>query len=136
MGYSLADSQVLHGLSAGVRRYTGYLLLRALAHLHVLGKKSIPIEAELRKSTLGIAQSTETVRQLHLLLLLLFGVTLANEVFATLRGIRYSSMSLSVARIDVFEPCAAFSFVVFGVLVLLHAFQWISSVRLRRSESA
>jgi hypothetical protein len=69
-----------------------------------------------------LVPSIETVRQLHLLLLFLFGATLANEVFGTLPGIRYASMSLSGARIDVFELPAAFSFVVLGVLTLVHIF--------------
>jgi hypothetical protein len=114
--------------------YTSYLLTRTLVRLHGLNKETIPIGAELRRLTLpGIESGIETVRQLHLLLLFLFGATLANEVFGTLRGIRYASMSLSGARVDVFEPCASFSFIVFGVLTLLHIFQWIASVQSRRS---
>ena len=43
-------------------------------------------------------------------------------------------MACLLARIDVFEPCAAFAFLVFGVVVLLHPLPWISSAR--RSELA
>ena len=114
--------------------YTSYLLIRTLVRLHGLNKERIPIGAELRRLTLvDIESSIETVRQLHLLLLFLFGATLANEVFGALRGIRYASMSLSGARVDVFEPCASFSFIVFGVLTLLHIFQWIAAAQSRRS---
>jgi hypothetical protein len=113
--------------------YTSYLLTRTLVRLHGLNKERIPIGAELRRLTvLGIESSIEAVRQLHLLLLFLFGATLANEVFGTLREIRYASMSLSGARVDVFEPCAWFSFIVFGVLTLLHIFQWIVAAQSRR----
>jgi len=114
--------------------YTSYLLTRALVRLHGLNKERIPMGAELRKLTLlGIESGIETVRELHLLLLFLFGATLANEVFGTLRGIREASMSLSGARIEVFEPCAAFYFIVFGVLTLLHISQWIVAAQSRRS---
>jgi hypothetical protein len=114
--------------------YTSYVLTRTLVRLHGLNKERVSIGAELRRSTLpAIESSIETVRQLHLLLLFFFGATLANEVFGTLRGIRYASMSLSGARIDVFEPCASFSFIVFGVLTLLHIFQWIASAQSRRN---
>jgi hypothetical protein len=75
----------------------------------------------------------EALRQLHILLLLLFGVDCANEVVATLRVIQYSSISLSAARMDIFEPLAAVSFFVFMVLLFLHVSQWAVSTRLRRS---
>jgi hypothetical protein len=114
--------------------YASYILPQALARLQSLHSRKDPIEVGLSNSTLlRIEQSIENVRQLQLLLLLLFGLTFANEVFSTLRGIRYSSMSLSAATIDVFEPRAAFSFVVFGALTLLHIFQWIATIRLRRN---
>src|ERR1035437_9524393 len=71
--------------------YTAYFLSRVLALLHSLQERSVPVEAQLRKaSLLGITRSIESVRQLNLLCFL-FGVTLANEVFATLRAIRESA---------------------------------------------
>jgi len=60
-------------------------------------------------------------------------MTLANEVFATLREIRESAVSLSALGIDVFDPCAVFAFCVFGVLAIVHVLQWMASARLRSS---
>lgn len=82
---------------------------------------------------LALMRTVENVRQLHLLLLLLFGVVFANEVFATLRAIRESAASLSALGIDVCEPCAVFAFFVFGVLSVLHLLQWMVAARLRSS---
>jgi len=80
-----------------------------------------------------MTRGIETLRQFHTLLFFLFGIVFANEVFATLRAIEYSSMSLSAARIDVFEPVTAFALFVFAVLAFLHAFQWIVAARLQSS---
>jgi hypothetical protein len=73
----------------------------------------------------------DKLRQFHIFLLLLFGMCFANETFALIRGIENSSMSLSGARIDVFEPVAALAFFVFTVLVILHIVQWIVATRLQ-----
>jgi hypothetical protein len=78
----------------------------------------------------------ENLRQFHTLLFLLFGVCCANEVFATLRGIKYSSMSLSAPTIEVFEPVVAFAFFVFVVLMFMHALQWTVAVRLQSAFAA
>ncbi len=96
--------------------------------------KRTPIDAE--RAVLGLLAITptiENVRQLHLLLLLPFGVTVADEVFATLRAIRQSAASLSALEIDVFEPCAGFAFF---VLAVLHTFQWIVAARFADKRSA
>ena len=107
--------------------------IRTLWRLRDLQKKGVSVDAGAEKSCLAaISRGIENVRQLHLLLLLLFGIALANEVLATLRGIRYSSMSLSGVSIEVFEPCAVFAFFVFGVLTFLHVFHWFVAARLRR----
>jgi hypothetical protein len=78
-----------------------------------------------------MTRAVETLRQFHTFLFLLFGICCASEVFATLRTIQYSSMSLSAARIDVFEPVTAFAFFVFVVLLFLHVFQWAVAHRLQ-----
>ena len=75
--------------------------------------------------------SVATLRQVHMLLLLLFGVCCAKGVFATLRAIQYSLVSLSSIKIDVFETIAAIAFLVFVVLTFLHAFQWDVAARLQ-----
>jgi hypothetical protein len=51
-------------------------------------------------------------------------------MFALIRAIEYSSMSLSAVS-EIFEPVAAFAFFVFVVLVVLHVFQWTVAVRLQ-----
>jgi hypothetical protein len=80
---------------------------------------------------IGMTRRVENLRQFHGFLFLLFGICCVNEVFATLRTIQYSSMSLSAARIDVFERVTAFAFFVFAVLLFLHLFQWAVAYRLQ-----
>jgi hypothetical protein len=112
--------------------YTIYSLSRIV----VLSRSMKNTSFDAEPAGLGLivmARTIENVRQLHLLLLLLFGVTLANEVFATLRAIRESAVSLSALGIDVFGPCVVFAFGVSGVLAILQVLQWIVSARLRRS---
>jgi hypothetical protein len=95
-------------------------------------QKETSIEAAfVKRRQFEITRRIETLRQFHALLFLLFGIVFANEMFATLRAIEYSSMSLSAARIDVFEPLTAFAFFVFVVLVFLHSFQWIVGSRVQ-----
>lgn len=86
-------------------------------------------EAQLRMRQM--AARIKTLRQLHTLLFLLFGVCSANEVFAGLRAIQYASMSLSALGIDAFEPFVAYAFVVFMILSVLHALQWTLDYRLQ-----
>ena len=73
-----------------------------------------------------------TVRQIILLLLLLFGMTVANEAFLAIPGLRHYSLAVAGDGVDAFGPWAAFIFAVSGALVFLHVFQWIVSVRLQR----
>lgn len=112
--------------------YTIYSLSRAMVRFRSAQRTTADAEPA-GLGLLAIARTIENVRQLLLLLLYLFGVTLANEVFATLRAVRESAVSLSALGVDVFEPCAAFAFFVSGVLAVLHTFQWIIAARLRRS---
>jgi hypothetical protein len=72
----------------------------------------------------------QTLREFHAMLFLLFGLCCSNEVFATLRGIQNSTVSLSAARFDVFGPVIAFAFFVFAVLLMLHIFRWAVAHRL------
>jgi hypothetical protein len=112
--------------------YTTYFLVRTVFRLRRLQKDAASVDPGLMKRRLiEMTRQIETLCQLHTLLFFLFGIFFANEIFATLRTIEYSSMSLSGARIDVFEPAAAFAFFVFVVLVFLHALQWIVSARLQ-----
>jgi flagellar biosynthesis protein FlhB len=112
--------------------YTTFFLVQTVSRIRRLQKDvasidATPVKCRLIEMTRGI----ENLRQFHILLFFLFGMFFANEMFALIRAIEYSSMSLSAARIDVFEPVAAFAFFVFVVLTLLHVFQWIVAARLQ-----
>ncbi len=68
------------------------------------------------------------LRQLLVLTFLLFGVTLSNEVFGSLRTVRLSHLSLSAYSLqEALEAPTAFAFVVCATLVFLHALQWYVS---------
>jgi hypothetical protein len=69
------------------------------------------------------------LRQIHFLFLLIFGACFASEFFGIIRAIRYSTASLSAARMEIFEPATAFAFVVFVALSFLHVLQWVVSSR-------
>jgi len=114
--------------------YTIYSLSQAVVHSRSI-RNSIDAEPA-RIRLIVITRTIENLRQLHLLLLLLLGITLANEVFATLRGIKESAVSLSALGIDAFEPCVVFAFGVSGVLAVLHLLQWMVSARLKKRLSA
>ena len=118
--------------------YSTYSIVRIALRLHQLLKKDVTPTAEknVRFQLIQMTRGVETSRQFQTLLFLLFGVCCANEIFATFRVIKYSAMSLSGARIEVFEPVAAFAFVVFVVLFFLHAFQWIVAARLQSAFAA
>jgi len=66
-----------------------------------------------------------------MLLFFLFGGFFANETFATFRTIRYASISLAEARIDIFGPLVTFAFSAFLVVIFIHGGQWIVSARLQ-----
>lgn len=106
--------------------HTTYFLVQTVSGIRRLQKDDTSIDAAPGKRRLAeMTRGIENLRQLHILLFFLFGMFFANEMFALIRAIEYSSMSLSAASIDIFEPVAAFAFFVFGVLALLHVFQWI-----------
>jgi hypothetical protein len=112
--------------------YSTYSLARIALWLGQIAKHlSSTDKTDLRVRLNEMKAKVQTSRQLHTFLFLLFGICCANEVFATLRAIQYSSMSLSAARIDVFEPVTAFAFFVFVVLLFLHVVQWAVARRLR-----
>jgi len=117
--------------------YSTYSLARIAFHLRqVLRHVPSTDENYARHRLLKMSGQIENLRQFHTLLFLLFGVCCANEVFATLRGIKYSSISLSAPTIEVFEPLAAFAFAVFVVLMFVHALQWTVAVRLQSAFAA
>ena len=129
-------------LTPTAKFYVFCLLLAALATTYVLGQAIFRIR-RLRKGVASIdvaiaarcatevKRRIENLCQLHLLLLFLFGMIFANEMFALVRAIESSSMSLSAARIDICEPITALAFFVFGVLLFLHILQWIVATLLQ-----
>src|ERR1700693_2577103 len=83
-----------------------------------------------------LAQRLGNLRQLHLLLFLLFGIFLTNEAFRAMRALVLSRTSLGEVSINqVFDPLLCFSFVVLSALTFLHALQWLASYRLQHSPS-
>jgi hypothetical protein len=111
---------------------TTYFLGQAIFRIRRLRTSVAPMDAEIAElRATEVKGRIENLRQLHLLLFFMFGMFFANEMFALVRAIEHSSMSLSAARIDICEPITALAFFVFGVLLFLHIFQWIVAVRLQ-----
>jgi hypothetical protein len=117
--------------------YTIYFLIRMLSRLHRLPLNPPSIEnARLSLSMIELTNGMKNIRQFHTLFFLLFGILFADEMFATLQGIRLSEASLSAARMDIFEAPTAFAFIVFVVLILLHILQWAIAARLQSRQAA
>ena len=129
-------------LTPTARFYVLCLLLAAVATTYFLGQSIFRMRRLLNGVTsidaaiagrcaTKVKGRIENLRQLHLLLFFLFGMIFANEMFALVRAIEHSSMSLSAARIDICEPITALAFFVFGVLLFLHILQWIVATLLQ-----
>jgi hypothetical protein len=106
--------------------YSSYCLVRIAVRLRRMARNGNLTRVLLNE----MRSKTQTLCELHATLFLLFGLCCSNEAFAFVRSIRYSSMSLSVVGSDALEPLVAFTFVVFAVLILLHAFRWAVAHRL------
>jgi hypothetical protein len=107
--------------------YASYSLARVLASPGKLREKASLTCDERR---------IESVRQTILLLLLLFGMTAANEAYRAFCGVPLSCpFRGDLDVVDGCGPWAIFTFTVFGALAVLHALQWIASVRLQRRAS-
>ena len=88
--------------------YTVRCLARTSIHLHDLSK-NLTIDRRAREGRrIEMTSALRTVRQLQTFCFLLFCVVLANEVFAAFRAVPLAEMSLSGARIEMFEPLAIF----------------------------
>jgi hypothetical protein len=107
--------------------YTTYSLTRITVRLRKIAKRE---KAEMLLVDMMTAKA-QTLCEFHAALCLLFGLCCSNEVFATMRGIQNSAVSLSAARFDVFGPVVAFAFFVFAVLLFLHGLRWAVAHRLR-----
>jgi hypothetical protein len=94
---------------------------------HRTASDSAYIKRELIEMTKGI----ESVRQLHTLLFFLFGVFCTNEIYAAVRAIQDSRMSLSALGFEAFGPVIAFAFCTFVTFAVLHSLQWIVAARLQ-----
>jgi hypothetical protein len=129
-------------LTPTAKFYAFCLLLAAVATTYYLGQAIFRLR-RLRKGVASIDTAIaarcatevkgriENLCQLHQLMFFLFGMIFANEMFALVRAIEDSSMSLSAARIDICEPITALAFFVFGVLLFLHILQWIVATMLQ-----
>jgi hypothetical protein len=96
--------------------YASYSLVRVFTGLGGSGEKAFVTRLERRITN---------VRQIILLLLLLFGMTVANEAFVWLRALRTAP-----AECDCVWPFGAwtvFAFLVLAALLSLHAFQWLAT---------
>lgn len=116
---------------------SGCVLTRSAWHLrrirhHSPSMNEVESERELRK----MSAKMRLLRQLHMSLLLLFGVCAANEVFAGLRTIQNSAASLSPSGIEVFEPFLALAFITLSVLFALHLLQWMLEQRVESTPAS
>jgi hypothetical protein len=103
--------------------YLGYSLARVFVVLCISREKAVLARLERR-----IANA----RQIILLLLFLFGIIVANEVFSWSRVIRLLQSPCGDCAGDPFGILGALAFAVFAILALLHTFQWIASVWIQR----
>jgi hypothetical protein len=115
--------------------YSTYSLARITFRLHELLKLATTDARDADLSLVAMSRGIANLRQFHALLFLLLGVCCTNEAFATLRTVQYSSMSLSAAQMNAFEPVAAFAFFGFVVLIFLHSFQWAVAARLHSASA-
>jgi hypothetical protein len=122
-------------LTITAKFYTIFLLAGAAYSIHSLGRIVVWLRRNVRNKTVTreldeMRIKTQSLREFHTMLFLLFGLCASNEVFNVLRGIQNSAVSLSAARFDVFGPVVAFAFFAFAVLLLLHGFRWVVAHRL------
>ena len=123
-------------LTITAKFYTICLLAGAAYSTYSLARVVVWLRRNARNKTVikeldEMRTKTQSLREFHTMLFLLFGLCASNEVANVLRGIQLSSMSLSAAKIDVFEPVVAFAFFEFAVLTFLHGLQWVVADRLR-----
>jgi hypothetical protein len=94
------------------------------------------------KSSEHLARSANRVanlRQFQTFAFYFFGVCLADHLFAAIKAIERSTMSMQAEGIDALGPMAWFAFMGFLTLLFSHTLQWFASCRAtrvgRRSES-
>lgn len=114
---------------------TGYsvaLVVRTYAKVYRLSKDGPASDSsDLRHNFVEMSNRIENLRQFHTLLFFLFGVFLTNEVYAGVRAILDSRMSLSAVGFEVFSSAIAFAFCTLTAFAALHSLQWIVAARLQ-----
>jgi hypothetical protein len=114
---------------------TGYslvFLVRTAYRSHGLSKHGAASDSpQTKREIIKMAKGIENVRQLHTLFFFLFGVFCTNEIYAAVRAIQDSRMSLSALGFEVFGPVIAFAFCTFVTFACLHSFQWIVAARVQ-----
>jgi hypothetical protein len=128
-------------LTITAKFYTICLLAGATYSTYSLARILVWLRRNARNKTVikeldEMRNKTQSLREFHTMLFLLFGLCSSNEVFNVLRGIQNSAVSLSAARFDVFGPVVAFVFFVFAVLLFLHGFRWAVAHCLRAASTS
>lgn len=116
-------------LAAG---YSAVVLVRTSSRLHSLSKEGAASDPpRVKHQVIEMTKGIENLRQLHTLLFFLFGVFFTNEIYAAVRAIQDSRMSLSALGFEVFGPVIAFAFCTFVTFAVLHVLQWVLAARLQ-----
>jgi len=84
------------------------------------------------------ANRVANLRQFQTFAFYFFGVCLADHLFAAIKTIERSTISLQAEGVDAFGPMAWFAFIGFLTLLFSHSLQWFASCRVipvsRRTE--
>lgn len=109
--------------------YSGISTTKAILRLRKL--RSITPDTNSEFTYHRLSARLHNLRQLHLLLFLLFGLFLTDEAFRTVRSFTLSRMSLEAPTLaELLAPLLGFAFLPLLVLTILHSFQWLASSRL------
>jgi hypothetical protein len=112
--------------------YSTVLLVRTTSRFHRLSKDEAATDSpRLRHRLIEMTKGIENLRQLHSFLFFLFGVFFTNEMYAAVRAIQDSRMSLSALGFEVFGPTITFAFCTFVTFAFLHVLQWIVAALLQ-----
>ena len=115
-----------------VNGYSAVILLRTTSRFRRLSRDGAASDSpRVRRQLVEMTKGIENLRQLHTLFLFLIGVVVTNEIYAAVRAILDSRMSLSALGFEVFGPVIAFAFCTLVDFVVLHILQWIVAARLQ-----
>ena len=115
--------------------YMGFSLpIIYLQSRSALSKSTEPLRTSLHPRFL---RRIHNLRQLHFTFLLVFGVTLTDEIFRSLRAYENSKSSLSaLTAAGVADPVLAFAYCCLIIFTFLHLLQWLVSNRLEKIASS